>query len=58
MDIEIFSYRVWDIMTDTHVIPRHRATRQFIEKAKGEIIGSATMVDESRVDGNGQEISS
>ena len=56
MDIEIFSYRVWDTRNGTHITPRRRATPSFIEKAKGEIIGTGVTVDESLVDENGQEI--
>jgi hypothetical protein len=56
VEIQVFHYRFWDIRHDTYVIPNLKATRQFIEMAKGEIIEeSAQTVDESRVDGNGLE---
>jgi len=56
MEVEIFNYRVWDQMNGSHIIPPRKATREFIERARGSIIeASRTVVDENKIDDEGQE---
>jgi hypothetical protein len=57
MEVTIYSYRVWDNLNGTYGIPPRMATREFIERARGEILEkSAKIVDESCVTEDGQEI--
>jgi hypothetical protein len=58
MEVTIYSYRVYDGMTDAHVIPQRMATREFIARIdRAEILEeSAKRVDERCITGEGQEI--
>ncbi len=37
MDVTIYSYRVWDNRSGAYVILPRMVTREFIERAKGEV---------------------
>ncbi len=52
--VKVFRFNVYDIQTDTNSIRPLRATREAIEKLKGEpIIESCEEVDSALLDGNG-----
>ncbi len=57
MEIAVYSYRVWTQDQGAYMIPPRMATREFIEKAGGEIFEkSEKLVDESQITPEGQEI--
>jgi hypothetical protein len=56
MEIAIYTYRVWAQDRGAYVLPERMATREFIQKARGEIYEkSEKLVDESQVTPEGQE---
>lgn len=55
--IQIFNYRKWDALSGASIIPPRAATREFISRARGEIIEtSVRLVEDRLVTDEGQEI--
>ncbi|HEX5278671.1 MAG TPA: hypothetical protein VFW28_01205 [Micropepsaceae bacterium] len=57
MSIPVYTYRLWTHDRGAYVIHERRATRQYIERAGGEIHEkSERLVDEIRLTPEGEEI--